>query len=246
MLSQSERHENAKYRLWSPCPSTKPESSSPDSSSTSAERSSSMASSRCSANCPSSLLLMASCRRVGAARTVGRRAAPDTLVAARAVPVQPIRTIRATMSVAGRTAPFAMLLVVPVFMKPTRAVCASVPVACRTAMSAFCRHLNFPFARYYTKLLRPAPYPRQFQSAIGNRQHWNWQHSHIGNTPSPTRWGERTRLRALRVAFGNVPSEASPLRCMSSASRRLVFTSPMTSPLALLFQCCCVKSCCPC
>ena len=34
-----------------------------------------------------------------------------------------------------------------------------------------------------------------------------------------SRWGERTRLRALRVAFGNVPSEASPLRCMSSASR---------------------------
>ena len=59
-------------------------------------------------------------------------------------------------------------------------------------------------------------------------------------------WGERTRLRALRVAFGNVPSEASPLRCMSSASRGLVFTSPMTSPLALLFQCRCVKSCCPC
>ena len=44
----------------------------------------------------------------------------------------------------------------------------------------------------------------------------------------------RGRLRALRVAFGNVPSEASPLRCMSSASRRLVFTSPMTSPLVLL------------
>ena len=56
------------------------------------------------------------------------------------------------------------------------------------------------------------------------------------------RWGERTRLRALRVAFGNVPSEASPLRCMSSASsRRLVFTSPMISPLAQLWHCCCVN-----
>ena len=52
----------------------------------------------------------------------------------------------------------------------------------------------------------------------------------------------RGRLRALRVAFGNVPSEASPLRCMSSASRRLVLTSPMTSPLAILCQCCCVNN----
>ena len=40
-----------------------------------------------------------------------------------------------------------------------------------------------------------------------------------GEPPYWRRWGERTRLRALRVAFGNVPSEASPLRCMSSASR---------------------------
>ena len=63
----------------------------------------------------------------------------------------------------------------------------------------------------------------------------HWQHFR------PARWGERTRLRALRVAFGNVPSEASPLRCMSSASRRLVFTSPMTSSLALLYQSYCVN-----
>ena len=72
----------------------------------------------------------------------------------------------------------------------------------------------------------------------------HWQHFH----PPPARccfraagWGERTRLRALRVAFGNVPSKASPLRYMSSASRRLAFTSPMTSPLALLCQSYCVN-----
>ena len=102
---------------------------------------------------------MLSGRAVDAAGTIGGGAAPDTLVAARAVPVQPIRTIRATMSVAGRTAPFAVLLVVAMLMKPIRAVCASVPVARRTAMSAFCRHLNFPFAQYYTKPPRPTPPP---------------------------------------------------------------------------------------
>ena len=45
------------------------------------------------------------------------------------------------------------------------------------------------------------------QSSIGNWQHWNWQHSHIGNISAPARWGEP-----------------------SSASRRLVFTSPTISP----------------
>ena len=63
----------------------------------------------------------------------------------------------------------------------------------------------------------------------------HWQHFRAAG------WGERTRLRALRVAVGNVPFEVSPLRCMSSASRRPVLTSPMTSPLALLCQSCCVN-----
>ena len=63
-------------------------------------------------------LLMAARGGVGAARAVGRRAAPDALVAARAMPVQPVRTIRAPMSVAGRAAPFAVLLVIAMFMNP--------------------------------------------------------------------------------------------------------------------------------
>ena len=63
-------------------------------------------------------LLMATRRGVGAARAVGRRAAPDALVAARAVPVNPIRSIRASVPVARRTAPFAVLLVVPVLVNP--------------------------------------------------------------------------------------------------------------------------------
>ena len=63
-------------------------------------------------------LLMAARGGVGAARAVGRRAAPDALVAARAVPVNPIRAIRASVPVARRTAPFAVLLVVPVLVNP--------------------------------------------------------------------------------------------------------------------------------
>ena len=93
----------------------------------------------------------------------------------------------------------------------------------------------FPSPSSIPNRFSPRHTPANF-NPIGNWQHWHWQHFHIGNTPAPARWGERTRLRALRVAFGNVPSEASPLRCMSSASRHLVFTSPMTSPLAQFFQ----------
>ena len=37
---------------------------------------------------------------------------------------------------------------------------------------------------------------------------------HDATSPSSNRLVPRTRLRALRVAFGKVPSEASPLRCM--------------------------------
>ena len=74
-------------------------------------------------------LLMSARRGVGASRAAGRRAAPDALVAARAVPVQPVRTIRASVSITRRAAPFAVLLVVAMFMKPVWAVCASVPVA---------------------------------------------------------------------------------------------------------------------
>ena len=77
---------------------------------------------------------------------------------------------------------------------------------------------------------RHTPAPNWKLATLGLATLSHWQHFRIA------RWGERTRLRALRVAFGNVPSEASPLRCMSSASRQLVPTSPMTSPLALLYQ----------
>ena len=97
-------------------------------------------------------LLMAPRRGVWATRAVGRRTAPDALVAARAVPVQAIRTIRASVSVTRRAAPFAVLLVVAMLMKTVRAVRAPVSVACRTAMSAFCRHVYFPFAKYYNTI----------------------------------------------------------------------------------------------
>ena len=97
-------------------------------------------------------LLMSARRGVGASRAAGRRAAPDALVAARAVSVQPVRAIRAPVTVARRTAPFAVLLVVAMLVKPVRAVCAAVAVARRTAMPAFCRHVSFPFDAYYSIL----------------------------------------------------------------------------------------------
>ena len=97
-------------------------------------------------------LLMSARRGVRTARAVGRRAAPDALVASRTMPVQPVRTIRAPMSVAGRAAPFAVLLVIAMLMKPVWTVRASVPVARRTAMPAFCRHVSFPFDAYYSIL----------------------------------------------------------------------------------------------
>ena len=74
-------------------------------------------------------LLMSARWGVGASKAVGRRTAPDALVAARAVPVQPVRAIRAPVTVARRTAPFAVLLVVAMLVKPVRTVCAAVPVA---------------------------------------------------------------------------------------------------------------------
>ena len=63
---------------------------------------------------------------------------------------------------------------------------------------------------------RHTPAPNWKLATLGLATLSHWQHFRIA------RWGERTRLRALRVAFGNVPSEASPLRCMSSASRAAV------------------------
>ena len=95
---------------------------------------------------------MAARRGVGATRAVGRRTAPDALVAARAVSMQSVWTIRASVSVARRAAPFAVLLVVAMLVKTARAVRTPVSVACRTAMSAFCRHASFPFAEYYSTI----------------------------------------------------------------------------------------------
>ena len=102
-------------------------------------------------------------RGIGTSRAVGSRTAPDALVAARTVPVQSIRAVRTSVSVARRATPFTVLLVVTMLVKTIRAVCAPVPVARRTAMSAFCRHVCFPFAAYYSKPILPAPYSRMSQ-----------------------------------------------------------------------------------
>ena len=95
---------------------------------------------------------MATRRGVGTARAIGRRTAPDALVAAGAMPMQSVWAIRASVSVARRAAPFAVLLVVTVLVKTVRAVGASMPVARRTAMSTFRRHINIPFDAYYSKI----------------------------------------------------------------------------------------------
>jgi len=69
-------------------------------------------------------------RGIRTARAIGRRSAPDALVRAGAVTVQPVGAIRASVPVARRAAPFAVLLVVAVLVKPVRTVRASASVTC--------------------------------------------------------------------------------------------------------------------
>ena len=102
-------------------------------------------------------LLVAPRWGIRASGAIGSGTAPNALVAARAVPVQPVRAVCAPVAVARRTAPFAVLLVVAVFMKPIGAIRTSMPIARASTVSAFCSHLCFPFAAYYTKCRAALP-----------------------------------------------------------------------------------------
>ena len=79
-------------------------------------------------------------RAVGTAASVGRRAAPDALVRAGPMPMQPRGTVRAPVPVARAPAPLAMLLVIAMLMKPIRPVGTPVSITGRPAMSAFRTH----------------------------------------------------------------------------------------------------------
>ena len=84
-------------------------------------------------------------RRIYAAGAIRRRAAPDALVPAGAVPMYLVGGIYATVPVACAAAPLAVLFVVTVLVDLVRAVDAAVAVARTAAMPTFARHLKAPF-----------------------------------------------------------------------------------------------------
>ena len=88
---------------------------------------------------------MTASRGVDAAGSVGRRTAPDALVAAGAVPVRLVGGVDAAAAVACAAAPLAVLFVVAVLVNLVGAVDAAVTVARAAAIPAFCRHDVFPF-----------------------------------------------------------------------------------------------------
>ena len=80
-------------------------------------------------------------RAVDAAGAVGGGAAPDALVAARAVAVLARRGVNAARAVARRAAPLAVLLVVTVLVLTRGRMDAARAVAHASAVSAFRTHL---------------------------------------------------------------------------------------------------------
>ena len=82
-------------------------------------------------------------RAVVAAGAVGGGAAPDALVAARAVAMLLRGRMVASRAVARRAAVFAMLLIVAMLVFASRAVVTAAPIACASAVSAFRAHDAF-------------------------------------------------------------------------------------------------------
>ena len=81
-------------------------------------------------------------RRIDAAGTVRRRAAPNALVRAGAVAVYLVGRVYAAMAVACAAAPLAVLLVVTMLVDLVRTVDAAMAVARAAAMPTFTRHLT--------------------------------------------------------------------------------------------------------
>ena len=88
------------------------------------------------------LLFVATRRRIYAAGAIRRRAAPDALVPARAVPMHLVRSIYAAAPVACAAAPLAVLLVVAMLVCLVRTVDAATAIARTSAMPTFACHLE--------------------------------------------------------------------------------------------------------
>ena len=85
---------------------------------------------------------MAVSRRIYAAGTIRRRAAPDALVRAGTVAMYLVWGIYAAMAVACAATPLAVLLVVAVLMDLVGTVYAAMAVARAAAMPTFACHLT--------------------------------------------------------------------------------------------------------
>ena len=99
----------------------------------------------CGGLTPHYLLLVATRRRIYAARAIRRRTAPDALVPAGTVPVHLVRSIYAATPVACATAPLAVLFVVAVLVGLVRTVYTATTIARTAAMPTFASHLKTPF-----------------------------------------------------------------------------------------------------
>ena len=91
---------------------------------------------------PFVLLFVAARRRIDAAGAVRRRAAPDALVSAGAMPVYLVGGVYAAAPVTRAAAPLAVLFVVAMLVDLVRTVDAAMSVARAAAMPTFARHLT--------------------------------------------------------------------------------------------------------
>ena len=85
-------------------------------------------------------------RRIDAAGAIRRRAAPNALVSARAVPMRLVGGVDAAAPVACAAAPLAVLLVVAMLVGLVRTVDAAPAIARTAAMPTFASHFRTPFA----------------------------------------------------------------------------------------------------
>ena len=91
------------------------------------------------------LLLVATRRRIYAAGAIRRRAAPDALVPAGAMPVYLVGGIYTAVPIACAAAPLAVLFVVAVLVNLVRAVDTAMTIARTATMPTFARHFRIPF-----------------------------------------------------------------------------------------------------
>ena len=115
-----------------------------------------------------SLLLVATSRRIDAAGTIRRRATPDALVPAGAMPMYLVGGVYATVPVACAAAPLAVLFVVAMLVDLVRAVNAAMTIARTAAMPTFTCHVRTPFvgSKAYLGLRRGSDTASCFRTAM--------------------------------------------------------------------------------